>query len=155
MKIHHTAICTRDLEGSLRFWRDGLGLVEQMNGTFEGDWPTLFGASDSSLHSIFLGDPADPTGGFIELVEFPSDVGEEGALASEPRIGFFLVSMFVDLDATLARLRALGITNTVGPVDVEPSSRIMVAFDPNGVRVELINAEQADILSGWLSSQKN
>ena len=44
MKIHHSAICTRDLDASVRFWRDGLGFVEQMDERFEGDWPTLFGA---------------------------------------------------------------------------------------------------------------
>jgi len=31
MKIHHTAICTRDIEASMRFWQDGLGFVQQID----------------------------------------------------------------------------------------------------------------------------
>lgn len=29
--IHHSAICVRDLEPSLRFWRDGLGFTVLMD----------------------------------------------------------------------------------------------------------------------------
>lgn len=29
--VHHTAIVTADVELSLRFWRDGLGLVEMLD----------------------------------------------------------------------------------------------------------------------------
>jgi len=40
--VHHSAICTADVERSLRFWRDGLG----------------------------LGNPQTPDSGIVELVEF-------------------------------------------------------------------------------------
>ena len=57
-KIHHSAICVRDFDASLRFYRDGLGLSLLWEREFEGDWPTLFGAPEPKLHSAFLGDPA-------------------------------------------------------------------------------------------------
>jgi glyoxylase I family protein len=38
--IHHSAICVRDVEASLRFWRDGLGFEVLMDERFTGDWPT-------------------------------------------------------------------------------------------------------------------
>src|ERR1019366_3569493 len=76
MKIHHSAICTRDIDASVRFWRDGLGFVQQMDQTFEGDWPTLFQARAPELRSVFLGDPADTTGGLVELVEFPTGIDD-------------------------------------------------------------------------------
>lgn len=40
-KAHHTAICTTDLDESLRFWRDGLGFEVTMDMEFRGDWPSL------------------------------------------------------------------------------------------------------------------
>ena len=52
----------------MRFWRDGLGLTELFDYTFTGDWPTLFGAATDQLRSIFLGDPATPETGIVELV---------------------------------------------------------------------------------------
>ena len=68
--VHHTAIVTADVERSMRFWRDGLGLTELFDHTFTGDWPTLFGAATDQLRSVFLGDPNTPTRGIVELVVF-------------------------------------------------------------------------------------
>jgi hypothetical protein len=34
--VHHAAICTADVERSLRFWRDGLGLSELFDHAFSG-----------------------------------------------------------------------------------------------------------------------
>ena len=66
--IHHAAIVTSDVDASMRFWRDGLGLTELFDYTFTGDWRTLFGAATDQLRSIFLGDPATPETGIVELV---------------------------------------------------------------------------------------
>ena len=55
--IHHLAICVVDLEESLRFWRDGIGMDVLMDQRFRGDWPHLFGAPTDSLRAVFLGDP--------------------------------------------------------------------------------------------------
>ena len=63
------AICTSDVERSLRFWRDGLGMSQLMDYQFTGDWPELFGAKTDRLRSIFLGDPQTPGSGIVELVE--------------------------------------------------------------------------------------
>jgi catechol 2,3-dioxygenase-like lactoylglutathione lyase family enzyme len=67
--VHHSAICTADVERSLRFWRDDLGFTELFDHTFTGDWPELFGAKSDRLRSIFLGDPHMRDCGIIELVE--------------------------------------------------------------------------------------
>src|SRR3954469_25264913 len=106
-KIHHTAICVRDFETSLRFYRDGLGLSLLWEKEFEGDWPTLFGAPGPKLHSAFLGDPGAPDARIVELVE--SIGGMDGGSAQGPRrqVGFFLLSFSVDVDGPLARLANL------------------------------------------------
>jgi glyoxylase I family protein len=72
--IHHTAIVTADLERSTRFWRDGLGFAELFDHTFNGDWPTLFGATTDRLRSVFLGDPHAPDTGIVELAQFEDGV---------------------------------------------------------------------------------
>ena len=44
--IHHSVVVVLDLEASLRFYRDGLGLDLLQDRHVEGDWPTLFDAID-------------------------------------------------------------------------------------------------------------
>ena len=70
VRVHHSALHVADLDASLRFYRDGIGLEVLMDQVFEGDWPTLFGVPTTTLRSIFLGDRAHPDGGVVELVSF-------------------------------------------------------------------------------------
>jgi glyoxylase I family protein len=136
-QIHHAAICTRDVETSVQFWRDGLGFVVMMDHSFDGDWPTLFGARSTSLRSIFLGDPDHPDSGIVELVDFGTDL-EARAPDAGPALGFFLLSVYTDLPASLARLDSIGLG---GPPrrTVTAGVHMAVVRDPNGVRVELID----------------
>jgi catechol 2,3-dioxygenase-like lactoylglutathione lyase family enzyme len=134
-KAHHTAICTRDVETSLRFWRDGLGFEVTMDEEFDGDWATLFEASTSRLRSVFLGDPSDPSAGTVELV----DLGPlpDAPSAGSPTRGFFLVSVYLDVDVALARLADLGLGGAPRRIEVQGVAMAVVR-DPNDVRVELI-----------------
>jgi catechol 2,3-dioxygenase-like lactoylglutathione lyase family enzyme len=134
-KAHHTAIATNAVDDSLRFWRDGLGFEVLMDMAFDGDWPTLFAAPSERLRSIFLGDPADQSSGIVELVDLgPLPVG---SAAAEPATGFFLVSVYLDVDATLARLADLALGGEPRRIEVHGVSMAVVR-DPNGVQVELI-----------------
>jgi catechol 2,3-dioxygenase-like lactoylglutathione lyase family enzyme len=65
--VHHAAICTSDVDRSMRFWRDGLGLTELFDQTFTGDWPELFGAKTGRLRSIFPGDPQTRDGKTVPM----------------------------------------------------------------------------------------
>jgi catechol 2,3-dioxygenase-like lactoylglutathione lyase family enzyme len=139
--VHHSAICTSDVERSLRFWRDGLGMSQLMDYRFTGDWPELFGAKTDRLRSIFLGDPQTPGSGFIELVEL---AGADEALPPDaaPRHGFFLLSLQREVDETLSALAALGFAKGVRRIDVvAPDGKTVtmaVITAPDGVLVELI-----------------
>jgi catechol 2,3-dioxygenase-like lactoylglutathione lyase family enzyme len=143
-KIHHSAICVRDFDASLRFYRDGLGLPLLWEREFEGDWPTLFGAPESKLHSAFLGDPSAPDAGIVELVEFPGGMEEGTAQGSRPQLGFFLLSFYVDVDETLARLAHLGLGGEPRRITVtgmaEQHVPMATVRDPDGVIIELIGA---------------
>jgi catechol 2,3-dioxygenase-like lactoylglutathione lyase family enzyme len=136
-RVHHAAIGTRDVEASLVFWRDGLGFEVLMDHSFDGPWPDLFGGSATTLRSVFLGDPGAPDAGIVELVDLDG-MAPRVAAGTVPTAGFFLLSLYADLDAVLPRLAALGlggepVVAPVGPV------RLAVVHDPNGVRVELMD----------------
>ena len=143
MHVHHTAVCTADIEGSLCFWRDGLGFVEQMDQRFEGDWPTLFRAPRRSLRSVFLGDPAHPSSGLLELVEFEGGAGPAAPHPPAPAVGFLLVSVYLPVDATLDRLHRLGLGGTPTRIELPGPVDMAVVHDPNGVAVELIDVSPA------------
>jgi catechol 2,3-dioxygenase-like lactoylglutathione lyase family enzyme len=143
--VHHSAICTADVERSLKFWRDGLGLTELFDHQFTGDWPELFGAKTDRLRSIFLGDPSTPETGIVELVELAGAEETQG-VSTVPRHGFFLLSLQRDVDATLTALAGLGFTDGVRRITMPaPGGKTVpmaVITAPDGVLVELIGPAQ-------------
>jgi catechol 2,3-dioxygenase-like lactoylglutathione lyase family enzyme len=143
--IHHTAIVTADVERSIRFWCDGLGFAELFDHTFTGDWPTLFDATTDRLRSVFLGDPAAPDTGLVELVQF-ADARPGPPPPAAPTFGFFLLSLERDVDVTLAGLAALGFDDGVRRIEMPaPGGKVVamaVVTAPDGVRVELIGPPQ-------------
>lgn len=139
--VHHAAICTSDIERSMSFWRDGLGLTQLFDHTFTGDWPELFGAQTDRLQSIFLGDPQAPDTGIVELVVFEG--ADDAAVATQrPRHGFFLLSLQRDVDETLSILAELGFVDGVRRIKVPaPGGKTVpmaVIGAPDGILVELI-----------------
>jgi catechol 2,3-dioxygenase-like lactoylglutathione lyase family enzyme len=139
--VHHSAICTSDVERSMRFWCEGMGLQEIFDITFAGEWRKLFGAAEDSLRSIFLGDPATPDSGLVELVMFEGSAPGEPAWTA-PHHGFFLLSFHREVAETLETLAGLGFTDGVRQI-VQPAMSgttvdMGVIVAPDGVVVELI-----------------
>jgi glyoxylase I family protein len=123
---------------SLAFWRDGVGLDLLMDGEFEGDWPTLFNSTSTSLRSVFLGDRT-VEGAVLELVDFGS-VGDRPAAGDMPPEGLMLVAFQCEIDPVLRRLSQLGFDEPLREVTVASGRgpvRIVLLEDPNGVRFEL------------------
>lgn len=142
-RIHHSAICVADVDTSLRFWRDGLGFAVVMDERFEGDWPTLLHAPSRSLRAVFLGDPAHPESGVVELVDLGQvDPGAADSSAGAATTGFLLLSIITDLTAALERLAALGLGGTPRRIDVAGIA-MAVVVDPDGVLVELVDSGAA------------
>lgn len=139
--IHHSVVVVRDLEASLRFYRDGLGLELLQDRQVEGDWPDLLDAPSRILRAVFLGDPRVPDdhAGVLELNVFDGDV-PEGPPASPLKAGFLLLSFFVDVEATLDRLASLGLGGSPRRVtQPTPNGSITIATvrDPDGLLVLL------------------
>jgi catechol 2,3-dioxygenase-like lactoylglutathione lyase family enzyme len=136
--VHHSAICVRDVEISLRFWRDGLGFDELMDEQFTGDWPTLLRAPSTTLRSVFLGHARSPEAGIVELVDLGPVPDADADHTGHPTAGFLLLSILTDVDTVLGRLDALGLGGEPRRVEVSGVS-MAVVVDPDGVLVELVD----------------
>jgi catechol 2,3-dioxygenase-like lactoylglutathione lyase family enzyme len=139
--IHHAVVVVRDLGVSLRFYRDGIGLDLLQDRHVEGDWPGLLDAPSRGLRAVFLGDARVPDdhAGVLELNVFDGDV-PAGPPPSPLRTGFFLLSFFVDVEATLSRLAALGLGGPPRRVSQPaPNGPTTVATvrDPDGLLILL------------------
>ena len=88
--IHHAVIVVRDLNASLRFYRDGLGLDVLRDAVVEGDWPGLFDGPSRKLRAVFLGNAGVPdvAAGVLELNTFVGGEVPTGAPSSPPTTGF-------------------------------------------------------------------
>lgn len=140
--IHHTVLAVGDLEASLRFYRDGVGLDVLQDREVEGDWPELFDAPDRTLHAVFLGDAAVPDvfAGVLELIEFPGTEVPTSMHGASFAAGIFQLSFFVDVEATLMRLADLGLGGPPRRVrQSTPNGQVLLATvrDPDGVIVLL------------------
>ena len=93
------------------------------------------------MRAVFLGEAGVPDdhAGVLELNAFDGDV-PEGPPLSPPRTGFFLLSFFVDVEATLSRLAALGLGGPPRRV-TQPTPRGTITLatvrDPDGLLVLL------------------
>lgn len=139
--VHHSAICVRDMESSLRFWRDGLGFEVLLDQRFSGDWPTLLRAPSTSLRAVFLGRADLPDAGIVELVHLgPVPEGPPDGPAPGP--GVLLLSVMTDVGAALQRLAGLGLGGEPRRIEVHGIDMCTVV-DPDGVVVELVDSGAA------------
>jgi catechol 2,3-dioxygenase-like lactoylglutathione lyase family enzyme len=103
--IHHTSIVTHNISASIEFYQIGIGLDLLSDVTVEMDWETLLGAKTNTLRAVSLGNSQipDTTAGVVELNAFEGGV-PIGPIdsADQPDSGLFLISFFVDVNATLA-----------------------------------------------------
>jgi catechol 2,3-dioxygenase-like lactoylglutathione lyase family enzyme len=140
--IHHSVAVVRDLDESLRFYRDGIGLDVLIDREVEGDWPTLFGAPSRHMRVAFLGDREVPDvrSGVLELIAF-ADGDVPGRRPLGPSIaGLFMLSFFVDVEETLKRLVELAVGGTPQRVTQStPNGPVSIATvrDPDDVLVLL------------------
>jgi catechol 2,3-dioxygenase-like lactoylglutathione lyase family enzyme len=108
----------------------------------EGDWPTLFDGPSRLSRVVFLGDRDVPDvfAGVLELNAFIGGDVPTGRPIGPPRAGLFMVSFFVDVEATLKRLADLGLGGAPRRVEQStPGGPISIATvrDPDGVLVLL------------------
>ena len=137
--VRHIGIVVRDLDRSLAFYRDLLGLeiVRQMDerGPF---LDAILGMDGAKVRTVKLAAAGD--GVQIELLAFTEPAPQIGGAPGLTRVGPTHVAFTVDdLDGLHQRMAAAGTQFTTRP-QTSPDGRAKVAFcrDPDGTALELV-----------------
>ena len=138
--LHHTGLTVRDLDASLRFYRDLLGMDVVMEQEKQGGYLAAIvgyeGAHVRMAHLAFDGD-----GHRLELFEYlePPPRGDAG----EPRdVGVTHVCLLVpDLEPLYRRLEEAGVDFYSQPIAVDTGENAggygVYLRDPDGITLEL------------------
>lgn len=135
----HVCIAVSDMEASLPFYRDVLGLAVFFDVELEGPSMEVVtgepGARGRMVGGVFGGT-------VVELLEFAH---RSFRATSEPMLGYTNISLSVrDLDETLAALGAAGYEPEQQPVEIG-GVRMFFVRDPDGTPIEFVsypNGEQ-------------
>jgi catechol 2,3-dioxygenase-like lactoylglutathione lyase family enzyme len=144
--ILHTGLTVSDLDRSVAFYRDLLGL--ELISQWDSSQPYLraiVGYPDAELRIALLRVPPGPDGApghHIELLEYRRPRGARGdANTFNPGNGH-VAFMVADIDATYARLRARGVRFKSAPVPIthgrNTGAKGVYFFDPDDITLELI-----------------
>jgi catechol 2,3-dioxygenase-like lactoylglutathione lyase family enzyme len=144
--LDHANVVVTDMERSLGFYRDLLGLTVQLELVLEGEWiERIVGMSGVKARCVYL--EAALGGARLELLQYVSPEGESIQTNSRPNTTGLRHFAFVteDLDAACERLAAAGLRPIHPPVVVPLGGvtahtgrkRLCYFLDPDGVIVEL------------------
>jgi catechol 2,3-dioxygenase-like lactoylglutathione lyase family enzyme len=137
--LHHAGVCCRDIDASLRFYRDGIGLVVLADVTLAADLKPLLGVGTTSVRTIFLGEAAHPDAGIVELLDMGvASINDGDPQAGTPARGVFLLSLQVDVAVVLGRLADMGFGGAPLTMTVPGGAQAATVVDPDGVMVELL-----------------
>ena len=149
MTVNHLNIVVADLERSLGFYRDLLGMRVTYETLLEGEWiGAIVGLPGVRARCVFL----QPSGGGcrLELLQYeaPRGVGLEEASRANTMGLRHLALEVASLDLIHARLTAAGVVFVSPPVEVPfrivdgIQKRLCYCLDPDGVIVELCTHER-------------
>lgn len=136
----HGGITVRDMEVSLPFYRDGLGLEVAFDRILDADYlRTVLDIPLTTMRAVYLHIPG---GGFVELLEYRGV--ERVSAANRPcDPGSGHLCLYVEgIDELWARLAGMGYSSRSGtPVDItsgpNAGARSIYLTDPDGYAVEL------------------
>ena len=147
---HHHGFTVSDLEQSLNFYRDVLGLevIRISERKKLPSYDQIIGHPDIHLQVALLRHPVNEF--LLELFHYENPGGRKREL-DNTFVGASHVAFEVeDIDAEYQTLKAAGYTSINPPVDVERDGRIvaraMYALDPDGISVEMFQ-EFHDLVS--------
>lgn len=136
--VHHVALCPADLDASLRFYAEGLGLDVLADVTLPADLEPLLGVRTTSVRTVFLGSKHDPETGSLELLDLGAGA-DEPPRPGLPQRGLCLLSFQVPVEESLARLAALGLGGVPRRMSAGTGALAATVVDPDGVVVELLD----------------
>jgi lactoylglutathione lyase len=137
----HGGITVSEMDRSLAFYRDGLGLEVHFDRIADSDYlREVLALTQTEIRVVYLRIPN--TAAFVELLEYRG-VERQPAPARPCDPGSGHICLYVDdVDAMHARLASLGFTSrSRGPVAItagpNQGARSVYAVDPDGYLVEL------------------
>jgi lactoylglutathione lyase len=138
--LFHSGVTVSDMERSLRFYRDGLGLEVEFDTTVGGAYlRTVLDLDHDHIRAVYL---RVPGGTFIELLEYRG-IERYDAAARPCDYGAGHLCLYVDgIDEVHAHLLELGFRGrSETPVDItsgpNAGARSIYLIDPDGYHVEL------------------
>lgn len=144
VRIDHVNIVVRDLERSVRFYSELLGLRRGFEVTLEGAWiEEVTGLTGARAWCVFM--ETDDPSTRLELLQYLSPEGAalaENSLPHTPGLRHLAFTVD-DLDDLVARLRAAGVALLSDPVTVPfqvgtlGRKRLCYFHDPDGTLVEV------------------
>jgi lactoylglutathione lyase len=144
--LYHGGITVSDMEASLRFYRDGLGLEVEFDKVLDGSYlPVVLDLKFDHIRAVYL---RVPGGVFIELLEYHG-IERLPAESRPSDFGAGHLCLFVDgIDEIVGRLTASGFrARSAGPVDItagpNQGARSVYMRDPDGYSVELFQKRPA------------
>ena len=144
--VFHVGFCVRDIELSIRFYRDGLGLVMRHRQVQDNPYTgRLVGYPGALLHVAQFQLPYQappPSGHILELIQYVRPTGES-ADRQRNRVGAAHLSFTVaDIHASLARAVSYGAEPLGAPVEftagINRGGYGVYFYDPDGVNLEFI-----------------
>lgn len=144
LAVTHINVNCSDLERSMRFYRDLVGLAPQSHTRPEPQEGAGFGLPGRVVWDAYLlHDDRGQAGPAVDLLEWqePRPIGRPHPQANH--LGFMRVCLAAeDLDALHARLEAEGVRTRSGPVEVpvlaDQSVRFFCCDDPDGTCIEFV-----------------
>ena len=146
--INHTGLVVSDMERSLAFYRDVLGLVEERSDVMEGEMISrLTGFEDARIRIAYLG--IGDMRHSLELVEYLNPVAVPAARPPRNAAGTAHLGIIVgDLDSIYQDLSGRGV-EFVGAPTSRPDApypwarKACYLLDPDGYLIELIERAPA------------
>ena len=126
MRFAHTMIRVKDIDESVRFYTEILGMTLDRQLELPG--------ADATL--AFVKDPA--SGMEVELT-FNHDGRDYELGDAFGHLAFYVASV----DETFAALKAKGVPFSLEPKTMKSGTRIMFAVDPTGYKIEFIERPEA------------
>jgi catechol 2,3-dioxygenase-like lactoylglutathione lyase family enzyme len=141
--MNHTGFVVKDMDRSLAFYRDLLGLRVERDGILEGDFISeLVGYPDARLHIVYLG--VGDLRHDVELIQYLNPTDGDVTVTDRNSIGASHLGVIVDdLDAWYEKLTAKGV-RFVNPPAIRPKAVYPLASkgcylqDPDGNWLEFL-----------------